>query len=330
MRRLAPLVFVGLLALVQPARADLEGIPYVVVSGDTASAIASRHGVSLDELRAWNDGVDLERLRVGQRLVVGRGRVTRHTVGRGETLSGLAERYGVSVAELVRWNPGLRRHVVALGRELTIYARRDEPPSASVGRVDGGSLAHGVRIPSHPAYAVRDPSRAWVTRETAAAIVAGLDAARAAHPTAMRVEIRDASLEHGGAMHDHHSHQSGRDVDIAYFRPRCAGGVCRLAWLVPSQLDAGPQWTLISEWLRRGVVEYVFVDRDLQAPLYRAARESGASRAELSHAIQYPRAEDVRYGVVRHIDRHRNHLHVRFTCAAHDEGCVPSDGTTGN
>ena len=48
------------------ARADLESIPYSVAAGDTGSRIATRHGLTLAELRALNDGIDLDRLRVGQ------------------------------------------------------------------------------------------------------------------------------------------------------------------------------------------------------------------------------------------------------------------------
>ena len=331
MRRIAlSLSALVLLLAVSSARADLEGIPYTVVSGDTASGIAARYGIDLDVLRSWNAEVDLDHLRVGQRLIVGRGRSVTHRVSRGDTLTALAERYGVTIPEIVRWNEGLRPDRLLVGHQLSIFARRDEPRSHSIGEVDRGSLEHGMRIEPHEGYTVRDRDRAWISRHVMPALRAAFDAVRERHPDAPRVEIRDASLEHGGRMRDHHSHQSGRDIDIAYYRTHCGGGLCRLAWLRPMHLDAGAQWALLENWLRQGVVEYVFIDRSLQEPLYREARARGATRSELSHWFQYPRGEEQRYGAIRHVDGHRNHLHVRFACDPRDDQCIPSDGSAGN
>lgn len=47
-----------------------DALPYEVAPGDTLSGIASRSGVSVDELRSWNDVVDPDRLAVGTRLWV--------------------------------------------------------------------------------------------------------------------------------------------------------------------------------------------------------------------------------------------------------------------
>lgn len=309
---------------IPPAHADLEPIPYVVASGDTASRIAARHGLTLTSLRALNDGVDLERLRVGQSIVIGEGRLVTHRVRPGDTLGALAERYGVRVREIARWNEGVDR--LSAGRELRIWARRDEPPSESIGRPDAGSLVHGVVIPRHEGYVVRDPSRAHVTRAVAEELARGFDALRARHPDAPRIEIRDASLREGGRMREHHSHQSGRDVDLVYFRRRCAESLCGRHWMTPDLLDAETQWALLEPWIRAGSVEYVFVDHALQEPLRAAARDAGATRAELAAWFQWPRAPDVRAGLIRHVDRHVEHLHVRFACDPRDRACVPSDG----
>ena len=316
------------LALAPPgARADLEPIAYTVVRGDTASRIASRHGLTLDELRALNEGLVVDRLRTGQRLIVGHGRLVQHRVRPRETLSAIADRYGVRVEEIVRWNDGLDAQRVTVDRELTVWARRDDPPSLSRGRVDRGELVHGVSIPSHPAYVVRDPDRAWVTRHVADNIARGFDAVLARDPEAPRVQIRDASRPSGGRLREHHSHQSGRDVDLVYYQRRCPSGVCSRRWMRAEQLDAELQWTLLEAWLRTGEVEYVFIDHALQEPLWRAARDAGATRAELAAWFQWPRARHVRSGIIRHVRCHDEHLHVRFACAASDDECVPSNGT---
>lgn len=304
------------------ARADLEPIAYTVVRGDTAMRIASRHGLTLAELGELNQGANLERIRAGQDLVVGRGHLVRHRVRPRETIGMITARYGVSRAELVRWNPGLDPDALEAGRELRLWARRDDPPSLSVGRPDDGELVHGIVIPAHPGYVVREPARAYVARHVAELLARGFDAVLALDERAPRVQIRDASLPSGGRIRAHRSHQSGRDVDLVYYQRRCPSGVCSRRWLRPEQLDARLQWALLEPWLREGSVEYVFVDHSLQEPLWRAARDAGASRQELARWFQWPRAPHVRTGIIRHVPRHAEHLHVRFACAPADETCV--------
>ncbi len=332
LRTWLPLVVLVALALTPiGARAELEDIPYVVARGDTGHRIARRFGMNLSELLALNDGVDIERLRPGQRLVVGRGFRHVHRVLPGEHVAVVASRWNVEASALRSWNELGREATLEAGAELIIYSESASPPSTSVGRVDRGTLEDGVPIPRHEAWRVRTPARAWVTHFVAEALVDGFNALRASHPEAARVEIRDASRPNGGALREHHSHQSGRDVDIAYLRNNCrARGRerdCGHHWTRPSELDAAAQWALLHAWIERGVVEYVFVDHALQRPLYEAARDAGASRSELSRWFQYPRAEDVRAGIIRHVPRHTDHFHVRFTCAPFDVACVPSDGS---
>ena len=313
------------LALVPPGvRADLEPIAYTVVLGDTATRIASRNGLSLRDLAALNDGLEVDRLRAGQQLVIGHGRLVQHRVRPRETLSLIAERYGVSTAEIVRWNDDVDPGRISTGRELRVWARRDDPPSVSRGRVDRGALVEGVELPSHPGYVVRDPERAWVTRHVATLLARGFDAVLQRDADAPRVQIRDASRPGGGRLREHHSHQSGRDVDLVYYQRRCPSGVCNRRWMEPEMLDAGLQWALLEPWLRSGAVEYVFIDHALQEPLWEAARASGATREELAAWFQWPRARHVRHGIIRHVRRHDEHLHVRFACAPHDTECVPS------
>jgi murein endopeptidase len=327
-RLIALAVLVAIALAPRDVRADLEEIPYVVVAGDNASRIAARHGLTLRALRDLNGASDLERLRVGQRLVVGEGRLVLHRVRPGETAAVLAERYGVRPREIAAWNDGISIQRIAVDRELRIFARRDEPRSGSIGEVGAGSLENGIAIPPHPAYRVRDSARAWVTRDVAERITRAFDAVRARWDDLPALEIRDASRPSGGPMREHHSHQSGRDVDLAYYRVRCPRGICGHSWIRPDQLDAERQWALLETWIRAGHVEYVFVDHALQRPLYEAARAAGATREELATWFQWPRGSGVRAGIVRHVPRHTEHLHVRFTCAPHDERCVPSCGGT--
>lgn len=329
----------ALLALVGTARADEDqsagsargaapveitedGRVYRVEPGDTLSEIAARLEVGLDDIRRWNPDLDPDRIRPGQaiRVLDGTRRVA-HTIRAGETLSRIAARYEVRVDELVRWNRGLRPDHVRAGRELTVFTRVPASRSMSVGVPHRGRLEHGRQLPRHPALFVRTPSRAWGTDETVRWIVDAFEALREEDPEAPRIEVHDLSLRSGGPMRGHHSHESGRDADLAYFQDRCPRGICRFRRIGPEQLDAVRQWRLFRRWLEEGRVEAIFVDHDLQRALYRAARDDGADRRDLSRWFQYPRSPEDRYGVIRHHPRHDDHFHVRFVCHETDAEC---------
>jgi murein endopeptidase len=307
------------------ARAELVDIPYAVVRGDTGRRIARRFGLTYAQLVALNDDRSLERLRIGERLVVGRGHRHVHRVHAGEALNDIAARYRVTVAEVLRWNPGLRPARLSRGEEIILYSEREEPPSESVGEVDDGTLLHGVALPPHPGFVVRHRERTFLTHDAAEHLLRAFDRLRDTDEDAPRLQIGDASRAHGGPLEQHRSHQSGRDVDIDYFHVRCRE-TCGHRRLSPEQLDADRQWRLIEPWLRERVIEYVFIDHTLQEPLYEAALRAGAARADLARWFQWPRAADVRVGVIRHVPSHADHMHVRFACAPHDTACVPSDG----
>jgi LysM repeat protein len=54
---------------------------YVVQKGDTLYSIAKKHGVSVDDLVAWNNITNRNRIKVGQKLVVAGNRVSTFSQG---------------------------------------------------------------------------------------------------------------------------------------------------------------------------------------------------------------------------------------------------------
>lgn len=81
---------------------------YRVRSGDTLSGIASRYGVSVADIRAWN-GLSGSRIRTGQTLKLvpaqqpSQGRTT-HVVVSGDNLTDIARKYSVGIQDIRRWN----------------------------------------------------------------------------------------------------------------------------------------------------------------------------------------------------------------------------------
>lgn len=301
-----------------------DGPTYEVRSGDTLSHIAARHNLSVERLRALNGGLRGDRIREGQRLVIGepdgRERIE-YRIRRGDNLSRLAARHRVTVRDLLRWNRRLRPDRIRIGQEIVIWSEVPESVSESVGAPNRGELDHGERLPNHSGYLVRDPNRAWGTLETVLWMQDAFDHLRARFPGAPRVRVHDISRRRGGPMTGHRSHQSGRDVDLSYFQRRCEGRPCPFRRLSPDELDADRQWALFEHWLKNDQVDAIFMDYSLQEPLYQAARRAGYSRAQLSRWIQYPRGPSFPHGIVRHFRKHRDHAHVRFTCPETDERC---------
>ncbi len=95
-------------------------VTHVVRRGDTLSGLASRYGVSVANIRAWNN-LRSNNIRVNQRLTIhprNSAPIT-HRVVRGDTLIGLAQQYGVSVSQIRSLN-NLRSNTIRVGQNLKI------------------------------------------------------------------------------------------------------------------------------------------------------------------------------------------------------------------
>ncbi|MEG0749207.1 MAG: LysM peptidoglycan-binding domain-containing protein, partial [Carnobacterium sp.] len=119
-------------------------VSYTIKSGDTLSAISSKYGVSLSDLKSWNK-LSTDTIYVGQTLTVKVGNQANSTataktptvpvpttnkntsgaaqsnyiVKSGDTLWGIANSNGVSVADLKSWND-LNSDSLSVGQNLTL------------------------------------------------------------------------------------------------------------------------------------------------------------------------------------------------------------------
>ena len=150
-------------------------VVYTVRRGDTMNSIAERYGVTIGQLRSWNDRSG-STIRSGERLVLYRdgegapdadetpttrasartrreaARPATHTVRAGDNLTQLADRYNVSVSDLREWNdigrdghiqPGQRLRVAEGGstrstRATTRSTRSSRSRAATTYRVQAG------------------------------------------------------------------------------------------------------------------------------------------------------------------------------------------------
>ena len=217
----------------------------------------------------------------------------------------------------------VRRASVAIPRGvrrgLGHFARPQRPcESESVGKPWRGSLRCAQPLSPYGRLALHSSS-AYGTAQTLAALRKASDALEDQDPDGPPIDVFDLSGPGGGRSAYHLSHQSGRDVDLGYlyldgFRPA--------NWNAPAPLDefdAARTWMLLEALIRTGEVQRVFIDYELQAPLYAEAMKTQSRWAAL--LFQYPRGPSEPHGLIRHFRNHRSHLHVRFRCPPGSHAC---------
>ncbi|GMW01429.1 MAG: hypothetical protein AMXMBFR84_25660 [Candidatus Hydrogenedentota bacterium] len=109
---------------------------YKVKHGDTLGEIATKYGVSVADLRKWNNLQNRSHINVGETLVVGGsssgdvklakiddpvGDTVTHVVKSGEFPAAIAQKYGVKVNDLLAWNKLSKDTVIQVGDKLVLY-----------------------------------------------------------------------------------------------------------------------------------------------------------------------------------------------------------------
>lgn len=118
---------------------------HIVAAGESMYSIAKQYGITVEQLREWNNLPDYN-VSIGNKLVVYDNTATPsdivpleteidnnkrdegviyHTVVAGETLYGVARQYQVSVNDIKKWNPGMDE-MLKTGQKLVI-AKVDKP-----------------------------------------------------------------------------------------------------------------------------------------------------------------------------------------------------------
>ncbi len=211
--------------------------------------------------------------------------------------------------------------------------------STSIRNPNDGSLRGGVPLPLSAPGLRFNPAREPKSRYGTVELVRGLvEAGGRVHRElgGLPVTVNDISLEKGGPIPHHGSHQSGRDVDVffyqlgpdgrpiesvgAFFDPSGAGvdfgNLADPSDDVALQLDLPRNWLFVQALIEdeRAKLQQVFVAEHLRKLLLQYARshnvpaETIARFAEMSCQPSYP---------------HDDHFHFRFFCAPDDilEGC---------
>lgn len=138
--RLAAVLGAMLAALWLASPAHAQEVVHVVTGGENLSTIASRYGMTLHELAAYNGIANPNLLFVGQKLQIpGSGYAPQlmapaagdrlpgdagyHVVARGQTLSEIAKSYGMTTGDLMRLNSISNANMIWIGQKLRVTAR---------------------------------------------------------------------------------------------------------------------------------------------------------------------------------------------------------------
>jgi LysM repeat protein len=162
---------------------------YIVKTGDTLSAIARAHGVSLTALEQANPQITIpDLIRPGEFVNIpaanGGSQQTTYTVRSGDTLSGIGARFGVDWHELAQVNHLSNPNLIMPGQTLTISGSGgsggSQPTSPGAPAPSGPQPTSGTTTPASLQGRINEAmrffeSQGW-TRAQAAGIVANLQA----------------------------------------------------------------------------------------------------------------------------------------------------------
>lgn len=215
-----------------------------------------------------------------------------------------------------------------------LRARGRAKGSVSLGTTSRGRILRAARLPlkgKHHAVMPRWRARAtqYGTDELVSLLLHGARRVAKRHPGAMMM-VGNLSFQRGGGLPWSHSHNAGRDADIAFYlrrrgKPVRATGLFRIDDRLRSihpggyRFDVARNWTLVKALLSHPTVraQWLFLANPLKEALLKHARSLREPEALLA------RAEKILHqpGDSR---PHDDHLHVRIYCTRQDrlEGCV--------
>lgn len=133
--------------------------------------------------------------------------------------------------------------------------------------------------------------------------------------------VGDISDEDGGPLSGHHSHQSGRDADVAFFARDAKGRAVQLDRFIAFSGDGKAKdgsgytfddrrnWLLVQNWIddHRAGLSHIFVSRPLRKRLIAYAKEHKRYKKYVDKAMVLMKEP-------RNADAHDDHFHLRISC----------------
>jgi murein endopeptidase/LysM repeat protein len=295
--------------------------------------IATRYGVSVEQLQVWNGLEGKSKTKPGKTLrvkpTVTPPPVSRHHIiaRKKETWAKAADRAGVTVDALRGWNKRFaRRKRPPKGAKLNVWIESRvvryplpafdqplpevvvDPGGYSIGTPNRGRIENAVRIPESEAYTIRFDRQCYGTTLAVHGVAQAITAFREETGFSGNVTIGAMSRQKGRRLRPHRSHQSGRDADIRLPALRHAK---KEATLTSREVDWPATYALLDAFVRTGDVHVIFFDRKFFNKVRLAGRRLGASDERIHEVMKH----------LRHNKGHVHHFHVRFECSPEAEKC---------
>jgi murein endopeptidase len=216
------------------------------------------------------------------------------------------------------------KHHVATHASSHAFVQRPPVHGQSIGQPWSGELRNPAQLAEGDGYVIRRPWRSFGTRTTVDFVQHAIADIRDRFPDTHVLAIGDISAKDGGAITEHHSHQSGRDADIGLiYKEQPAGFPQNFVKATEDNLDCAATYALLSDFAETarldGGAQVIFLDYNVQGMLYRWAKDAGVEDDKLERLFEYPHRGSS--ALVHHYPNHDNHMHVRFKCPAGDAAC---------
>jgi penicillin-insensitive murein endopeptidase len=176
----------------------------------------------------------------------------------------------------------------------------------SLGNPSAGLLLNGVQATKNELFDPVSPGAAWGTDETLSYLERALRKVHEQIAETPALPLGDISVERGGPISPHVSHQAGRDVDIAYFYKKDARWYRRGN---AQNLDIARNWAFVRALVTETDVELILIDHSIQALLREHALAIGEDPVWVDGIF---RGGSGLRPLVRHARGHATHVHVRF------------------
>ncbi len=255
---------------------------HVVSRGDTLSAIAKRHGVSLEALRQHN-GLESDVIRVGQRLLVPSGATA--------VVPEVRMVKGQSVGSPQR---GKLVEPERLPQSKMYYRRRLERTYAAAHVVD--QVAAAV-----DAVAAANPKAGRLAIGDLSDEDGGTLSGHNSHQSGRDVDLGLYFIGRPEGYPQEFVGASKGKLDVGAM------------WTL---ID-----TLYQQSKQAGGPTKIFLDYRVQKQIYQHARKEGVSTATLKKIFSYPDGHWAKGRLVQHIRNHHDHVHVRYGCPPKDKLC---------
>jgi penicillin-insensitive murein endopeptidase len=177
----------------------------------------------------------------------------------------------------------------------------------SVGSPNAGALINGVQASENALYKPVSPNGTWATQETLDFLAAALTRVHEQFPDTPPLALGDISNKNGGLSRPHVSHQSGRDVDIAYFY---VNGASWYARATAKNLDLPRTWSFVRALLTETDIDLILIDHSIQVLLEDYAKAHGEDPTWLASVFRGVPGK--LRPLIRHAPGHATHIHIRF------------------